>query len=90
MNSLKLRLVLLCLGAALTVGLSHAVAKATSCANIEAGGNVYGDFDCRLSGSCGGWCYYECNCTNLFFGHSCDDVLVEAGFELVDSPQCLN
>jgi len=86
MKSLKLRLALLGISTVLTLGLSHAVAEA--CAHIEAGGTVYGDFDCRLTGSCGGWCYYNCDCTNLFHGYTCDDVLVEAGFELVDSPQC--
>jgi hypothetical protein len=88
MKSLKLRLVLLCISTVLTLGLSHAVAQASGCAHIEAGGNAYGDFDCTLTGYCGGWCYYNCNCTNLFPGYSCNDVLLEAGFELVDSPQC--
>lgn len=86
MKNLKLRLILLCISTVLTLGLSHVVAQA--CAKIEAGGNVYGDFDCRLTNTCGGWCYYNCECTNLFPGYSCNDVLVEAGFELVDSPQC--
>ena len=90
MKSLKLRFVLLCVGTLLTLGLSHVVAEAASCTNIEAGGNVYGDFDCRLTNTCGGWCYYVCECTNLFPGYTCNDVLVEAGFELVDNPGCMN
>ena len=69
MKSLKPRLLLLCIGTVLTLGLSHTVAQA--CANIEAGGNVYGDYDCRLTQVCGGWCYYSCRCSNLFPGSSC-------------------
>ena len=87
MKSMKRRVLLLCIATILTLGLSYAVAEA-SCTHIEAGGNAYGDFDCRLTNTCGGWCYYHCECTNLFPGYTCDDVLVEAGFELVDSPQC--
>lgn len=90
MKNLKLRLIMLGIGTVLTLGLSHEVANAAACANIEAGGNVYGNFDCRLTTTCGGWCYYDCTCTNLFPGYTCDDVLVEAGFELVSSPACLN
>ena len=86
MKSLKRRVLLLCISTVLTLGLSDAVAQ--TCANIEAGGTVYGDFDCTLTGSCDGWCYYSCSCTNLFPGYTCDDVLVEAGFELVNGPQC--
>jgi hypothetical protein len=87
MKSLKLRLIFLCLGTVLTLGLSHAVAHA-SCADIEAGGNVYGNYDCRLTNACGGWCYYSCTCSNVFPGYSCDHVLDEAGFEEVEGPQC--
>ncbi len=87
MKSLKLRLLLLCIGTVLTLGLSHAVAQA-DCADISAGSTVYGDYDCRLTNQCGGWCYYSCTCSNLFPGHSCDDVLTEAGFEVVQGPQC--
>lgn len=47
MKSLKLRLIFLCPGAVLTLGLSQAVAQA--CADIDAGGTVYGDYDCRLT-----------------------------------------
>lgn len=86
MKSLKRRVLMLAIGTFLTLGLSRVVAEA--CTHIEAGGNAYGDFDCRLTGSCGGWCYYSCSCTNLFPGYTCDDVLVEAGFELVEGPQC--
>jgi len=87
MKSLKLRLLAVLIGTGLTLGLSHAAAQA-SCYDIIAGGNAYGDYDCRYSHECGGWCYYNCKCSNLFPGHSCKDVLVEAGFEVVDSPQC--
>lgn len=89
MKNLKLRLVLLCLATFLTLGFSQKVAQA-ACTHIEAGGNAYGNYDCRLTASCGGWCYYSCTCTNLFPGFSCDDVLKEAGFEIVSEPQCLN
>ena len=88
MKRLKLRLLLLFAGSILMLGLSHVAAQA-ACKHIVAGGNVYGDYDCRLSGYCGGWCYYECSCTNLFPGHSCDDVLVAAGFEMSES-RCLD
>jgi hypothetical protein len=88
MKILKPRLILLCLGTVLTLGLSHAAAQ-TSCNQVEAGGTVYGNFDCRLKHSCGGWCYYDCSCTNLFPGYTCDDVLKQAGFEIVSSPECL-
>ncbi len=86
MKRLKLRLVLLGISTVLTLGLSHAVAEA--CAHIEAGGNVYGNFDCRLSASCGGWCYYDCTCSDLFPGYTCNNVLEEAGFELASRAQC--
>jgi len=86
MKSLKLRLVLLCIGTALTLGLSHEVAQA--CADIVAGGNAYGDYDCRLTNQCNGWCYYSCTCSNVTAGYTCNNVLDEAGFEEVDPPQC--
>lgn len=88
MKSLKLRLVLLCIGTFLTLGLSHAVAQA-ACADIVAGGNAYGNYDCRLRGSCGGWCYYNCTCSDLFPGSTCDDVLNEAGFETYENYPCV-
>ncbi len=88
MRSLKLRVVMLCVATVLTLGLSHTAAQA--CTKILAGGNVYGDYDCRLSTYCEGWCYYNCTCSNVFQGYSCDDVLVEAGFTLGDSPSCIN
>ena len=88
MKSLKLRLMFLCVGTVLTLGLSHAVAQA-ACNKIEAGGTVYGNFDCRLKVTCGAYCYYDCTCTNLFPGFTCDDVLREAGFELGHTPECL-
>ena len=87
MKSLKLRLLLLFMSTVLTLGLSHVVARA-DCADISAGGTVYGDYDCRLTNQCGGWCYYSCTCSNLFPGYTCEDVLKEAGFEIVESPQC--
>ena len=88
MRNLKLRFVLMCLATVLTLGLSYAAAQA-QCANIEAGGNVYGDYDCRLINYCGGWCYYRSACTNLRFGASCDTVLFESGFDLSESePVC--
>lgn len=86
MKKLKLRLALLGLGTVLTLGLSHSVAQA--CADIMGGSTVYGDYDCRLTNACGGWCYYNCTCSNLFPGYTCDDVLDEAGFERVEGPQC--
>lgn len=87
MKSLKLRLVTLGIGTVLTLGLSQAVAYA--CADIDAGGTIYGNYDCRLTNSCGGWCYYSCTCSDLRHGASCDDVLEEAGFELMEAPpQC--
>jgi hypothetical protein len=86
MKSLKGRVLLLCISAILTLGLSHAVAQ--TCADIEAGGDVYGDFDCRLTNSCDGWCYYSCSCSNVIYGYTCKNVLEEAGFELVSAPQC--
>ena len=89
MKRLKLRLLLLFTASILTLGLSHVAAQA-ACTQIVAGGNVYGDYDCRLRVSCGGWCYYECTCSNLFPGHTCKEVLVEAGFEMSEDPQCLN
>lgn len=88
MKNLKVKLIMLSIATMLTLGLSHRVAEA-ACANIEAGGNAYGDYDCRLTNSCGGWCYYSCSCSNLFPGSSCEDVLREAGFEIVSSPDCL-
>ena len=87
MKNLKLRLILLCLATVLTLGLSHQVALA-SCAQVEAGGTVYGSYDCRLTNMCGGWCYYSCSCSNVFPGFTCDDVLKAAGFETV-SNDCL-
>ena len=85
MKSLKLRFALICLATILTLGLSYVAAQA-QCADREVGGTVYGDYDCRLTHSCGGWCYYSCSCSNLRFGASCDTVLLEAGFELLESP----
>jgi hypothetical protein len=86
MKSLKLRLLMLCLGTVLTLGLSHTAAQ--TCIDTVAGSNVYGDYDCRFTQACAGWCYYNCNCTNLFPGYTCNNVLMEAGFELVEGPQC--
>jgi len=88
MRSLKLRVTMLCLATVVTLGLSHTAAQA--CEKIIAGANVYGEYDCRYLASCAGWCYYNCTCTNLFPGYACDDVLVEAGFILSDSPKCIN
>ena len=45
MKNLNLRLMLLLVGTLLTLGLSHQAARAAGCANIEAGGTVYGDYD---------------------------------------------
>jgi hypothetical protein len=86
MKSLKRRVLLLCLGTILTLGLSNVVAEA--CADIDVGGNAYGSYDCRLTASCGGSCHYHCTCSDLFPGYSCKNVLEEAGFELVSAPQC--
>jgi hypothetical protein len=87
MKSLKLRLLAVLIGTVLTLGLSHAVAQA-SCYDRIAGGNAYGDYDCRYTSECAGWCYYSCTCSNLFPGFNCSKVLEEAGFELVQGPQC--
>jgi hypothetical protein len=87
MKNLKLRLVSMCIATLLTLGLSYAVAQA-QCADISAGGTVYGNYDCRLTNACGGWCYYSCTCSDLRHGASCGDVLKGAGFEVVSSPAC--
>jgi hypothetical protein len=87
MKTLKLRLALLFVGTALTLVLSNVAAHA-ACADRDVGGTVYGNYDCALAASCGGSCYYECTCSNLFPGYTCDDVLDEAGFEKVDSIPC--
>jgi len=81
MKSLKLRLLLLCTATVFTLCSAHVVAKA--CADIDSGSNVYGSWDCRLTQECEGWCYYSCTCSNLFAGYTCNDVLREAHFELV-------
>ena len=86
MKTLKLRLFLLGVAVGLTLGLSHAVAQA-ACANIEAGDTVYGNYTCEYIGTCGGWCYYDCQCSNLFPGYTCKNVLAEAGFE-EGTPNC--
>lgn len=90
MKSLKLRLLLLCLGTVLTLGLSHEVARASGgCADVIAGGNVNGTFDCRFDVSCGGWCYYNCTCGTVNPWSTCEGVLIEAGFEIVEGgPPC--
>jgi hypothetical protein len=54
-------------------------------ANIEAGGTVYGNYDCRRIDFSNGWISYNCGCSNLFPGYTCDEVLKEAGFEIVQS-----
>ena len=88
MKSLKLRFALMSLATILTLGLSYAAAQA-QCAKIQAGGTIYGEYDCRFTAYCNGWCYYSCTCTNLRFGASCDTVLLEAGFELAErDPVC--
>jgi hypothetical protein len=91
MKSLKRRLLMLCIGTILTLGLSHEVARASGgCADVIAGGNVYGTFDCRFDSSCGGSCYYLCTCPTLYWpqDHDCADVLIEAGFEIVEEIPC--
>jgi hypothetical protein len=88
MKNFNPRLILLCLATVLTLCISHEVAQA-ACPQIEAGGTVYGSYDCRLTHSCGGWCYYRCECPTLNHGATCDDVLRQAGFEIVSSPECL-
>jgi|KBSSwiStaDraftv2_1062776.scaffolds.fasta_scaffold1244033_1 hypothetical protein len=88
MKNLKLRLLLLCMAVGLTLGLSHAVAQAAACVNVEMGATVYGNYYCSYVGGCGGWCYYDCKCSNLFPGYTCDNVLEEAGFELGATPNC--
>ena len=91
MQSLKLRLLLLCVATLLTLGLSHRVAEAAGCADIMGGGNVYGDYYCTQTAACHGWCYYDCTCSDLFPGYTCDDVLDEAGFEKYEGdPPCAN
>jgi hypothetical protein len=90
MKTLKLRLVLLSVATLLTIGLSHKAAQAAGCADIIVGGNVYGSYECRLTVFCGGWCYYDCTCSDLFPGATCRQVLEEAGFEMSDGPPCTN
>ena len=89
MKNLKLKLGLLFTATVLTVGLSNVAAHA-ACPYRDAGGNAYGDYDCTLVTFCGGWCYYECECKNLFPGYTCDDVLREAGFEVNSTAACFN
>jgi hypothetical protein len=86
MKRLKLRLLLLVISTVVTLGLSHVAAQA--CADYEVGGNAYGDYKCRFTHYCNGWCYYDCDCFNLFPGFSCNKVLEEAGFEIVAAPEC--
>lgn len=88
MRILTLRVIMLCLATVVTLGLSHTTAQA--CIDIIAGQNAYGKYDCRYSGSCAGWCFYNCTCSALTDGYTCDDVLVEAGFILGESPNCIN
>jgi hypothetical protein len=88
MRSMKLRAIMLCIATALTLGLSHTAAQA--CTKIIAGENVYGKYNCQFTAFCEGWCYYDCTCADMFPGYSCDNVLVEAGFILGDSPKCIN
>ena len=91
MKNRKLWLLFILIGTVLTLGLSHQVAHAAGCASIEVGGNVYGSYDCRLITACGGSCYYNCTCDNIFAGYTCDNVLHEAGFEDVDpNDPCLD
>jgi len=90
MKTLKVRSALMAMAIVLTLGLSHLVAQAAACPNREVGGNAYGDYDCKLRASCQGWCYYDCTCSNVFPGYTCNDVLVEAGFVLDENPQCIN
>jgi len=91
MKNLKLRLVLFSIGTLLTLGFSQQAAQAIGCADIWAGGTVYGNYDCRLLTTCGGYCYYNCSCSSVTPGYSCDDVLDEAGFEEVDpGDPCIN
>jgi len=87
MKNRKLRFVGLCLSTVLTLGLAYSTARASGCSDIIAGGNAYGNFDCRLLYSCGGWCYYNCTCSNTFPEYGCDAVLIEAGFVL-NGPPC--
>ena len=88
MRNLKLRVIMLFLATVLTLGLSHTAAQA--CVNIIAGGNAYGNFDCRLTSVCDGECYYQCTCSDVFRGKTCEDVLLEAGFILGEAPKCIN
>ena len=87
MKSLKLRLLAVLIGTVLTLGVSHVAAQA-SCYDEMVGGNAYGDYKCKFSRECAGMCIYYCTCSNLFPGFSCKNVLVEAGFEIVQNPQC--
>jgi hypothetical protein len=87
MKSLKLRLLAVLIGTVLTLGLSHVAAHA-SCYDYIAGGNAYGDYECRLISTCNDSCTYRCTCSSLFPGYSCKSVLQEAGFEMVSGPAC--
>ena len=90
MRSLKLRFLLLCLGTVLTLGLSHQVARASGgCADIMAGGNYNGSYDCRFDVQCGNTCWYLCTCPEVYPWATCADVLTTAGFTVVEGgPPC--
>jgi hypothetical protein len=55
MQKLKARVLLLLIGTIVSLGLSYQVAQASGCADVEGGGTVYGDYDCRLFKECGGY-----------------------------------
>jgi hypothetical protein len=57
---------------------------ATNGADIVAGGNFYGEYDCRLGTKFEGRYYrYICKCSGVFQTHTCDNALTEAGFEVL-------
>lgn len=86
MKSVTLRVASLCVMTVITLVLSHAVAKA-QCENIIVGGNVWGDWECRLFAQCNGMCYYHCKCTGMT-AQQCNEALDEAGFEQVQGAPC--
>jgi hypothetical protein len=84
MKRFTLRMVSLCAGIVLTLGLSYSVARA-QCSDLVIGQG----WSCSLDNQCNGWCYYTCECHGIS-QQQCDQRLADAGFEDVPEggPQC--